>query len=217
MMQGGGHHVVGASAAGAARAQAALHALRERPPRAVAIGGSAGAFDALRTLLPALPREISVPLLVVMHVAAETRNVWGAVFESSELMVREAEDKDVVEAGSVYVAPPNYHMLVDRSGRLQLSVDPRVHFARPSIDVLFESVAWAYGQDVLGIVLSGANADGAAGLAAIARAGGHAWIQAPETAMSALMPRAALEAVPAAHALGLSEMADVLRSWVLSR
>jgi two-component system, chemotaxis family, protein-glutamate methylesterase/glutaminase len=136
------------------------------------------------------------------------------VFPNSAEPVFEAEDKDLAEPGSVYVAPPDYHLLVDVGGRLSLSSDERVNLARPSIDVLFESAAWSFGAAVLGIVLSGANADGAAGLAAIRARGGSCWVQTPETAVAMAMPRAALDAVPDAQVLALTEMADALRGWV---
>ena len=189
--------------------------LRARPPDAIVIGGSAGGVDALRALLPALPAGLGVPVLVVLHVAAETKTAWPVVLHATQLSVREAEDKDVVEAATIYLAPPNYHLLVGAGGRLSLSVDARVQFARPSIDVLFESAAHAYADRLLGIVLSGANADGAAGLAQIARAGGHTWVQSPETAAARFMPESALGAVPNAHVLGLDDMARVFQSGAL--
>jgi len=190
--------------------------LRARPPRAVVIGGSAGGVEALRVLLPALPGGSGVPALVVLHVSADARNVWALLFERSAAVVREAEDKDVALPGNVYIAPPNYHLLVDGAGHLSLSIDARVRFARPSIDVLFESAAWAFRDRLLGIVLSGANDDGASGLAAIARAGGHTWVQTPDTATASLMPRSALEAVPAARVLGLGDMVHIFQSGALS-
>lgn len=188
--------------------------LSARPPEAIVIGGSAGGVDALRALLPALPSGLSVPVLVVLHVAAETKAHWPMVFHGTQLRVREAEDKDVAEPATIYVAPPNYHLLVG-GGRLSLSVDARVQFSRPSIDVLFESAAHAYAGRVLGIVLSGANADGAQGLAQIARAGGHTWVQAPQTAAAAFMPESALAAVPNARVLGTGDMARVFQSGAL--
>jgi two-component system chemotaxis response regulator CheB len=193
---------------------AASMTLRERRLRAIVIGASAGGIEAVTVLLRALPRPLIVPVLVVLHVPAGTRIEWQMVFHSSTAPVFEAEDKDLAEAGSVYVAPPDYHLLVDRSGQLSLSADERVNLARPSIDVLFESAAWSLGGSVLGVVLSGANADGAAGLAAIRARGGGCWVQAPDTAVARAMPRAALDAVPDAQVLTLLEMADALGAWV---
>lgn len=191
-----------------------LSTLRERPLRAIVVGASAGGIEAVTALLSALPRPLLVPVLVVIHIAAGSRTQWPLVFRSSTAPVFEAEDKDVAEPGHVYVAPPDYHLLIDESARLSLSADERVHLARPSIDVLFESAAWSFGAAVLGVVLSGANDDGAAGLAAIRERGGGCWVQAPETAFATAMPRAAIHAVPDALVLSLREMADALGSWV---
>ncbi|HTV18483.1 MAG TPA: chemotaxis protein CheB [Polyangiaceae bacterium] len=191
-----------------------LSTLRERPLRAIVIGGSAGGIEAATVLLSALPRPLLVPVLLVLHIAAGSRAQWPLVFRNSTAPVHEAEDKDVAEPGNVYVAPPDYHLLVDEGARLSLAADERVNLARPAIDVLFESAAWSFGAAVLGVVLSGANADGAAGLAAIRERGGKCWVQAPETAAAVAMPRAAIEAVPDALVLSLREMADALGAWV---
>lgn len=177
---------------------------------AVVIGGSAGGIEALRQLIPALPRELGVPVFIVLHLSADSRGHWSAVFPHSAVPVREAEDKEVAAPGTVYLAPPDYHLLVDESGCMALSIDEPVNLSRPAIDVLFESAAWAYGDRLLGIVLSGANADGAKGLLAIRRAGGQCWVQAPESAAASTMPRAALAAVPDAQVLALKQMAAAL-------
>jgi two-component system chemotaxis response regulator CheB len=189
---------------------ALLEELRGRQIRAVVIGGSAGGIEGLRALTPKLSARIGAPVLVVLHIGAETSANWSLVFHDSALAVQEAEDGDVAEPGRLYLAPPDYHLLVDGEARLALSVEAPVNLARPSIDVLFESAAWAFGRALLAIVLSGANADGAAGLAAIRRAGGLCWVQAPETALATSMPRAALAAVPDARVLTLPQMMEVL-------
>jgi len=191
-----------------------LSTLRERPLRAIVVGGSAGGIDAVTVLLSALPRPLLVPVLVVLHIAAGSRTQWPIVFRSSTAPVLEAEDKDMAVPGNVYIAPPDYHLLVDDSARLSLAADERVNLSRPSIDVLFESAAWSFGSAVLGVVLSGANSDGAAGLAAIRGSGGGCWVQMPETAAAVAMPRAAIDAVPDALVLTLREMADALGAWV---
>lgn len=192
----------------------AISTLRQLRLKAIVIGGSAGGIEAVTVLLSALPRPLLVPVLVVLHIAASSRARWPIVFRASTAPVLEAEDKDVADPGNVYVAPPDYHLLVDDGARLSLSADEKVNHARPSIDVLFESAAWSFGSAVLGVVLSGANADGAAGLAAIRERGGGCWVQAPETAVAAAMPRAAIEAVPDALVLSLGEMADALGAWL---
>jgi two-component system, chemotaxis family, protein-glutamate methylesterase/glutaminase len=191
--------------------------LRERHLHAIVIGASAGGIEAATVLFAGLPQSLCVPVFFVLHLAAGSRFSWHLVFGSSQVPVLEAEDKDVAEPGKVYVAPPDYHLLVDDGGRLNLSSDERVNLVRPSIDVLFESAAWSYGEALLGIVLSGANDDGAAGLAAIRGRGGDCWIQDPKTALAAAMPRAALEAVPDALVLTPPEMADALSAGLAGR
>jgi two-component system chemotaxis response regulator CheB len=179
---------------------------------AIAIGGSAGGIEALRTLLPALPPTLDVPVFVALHLKADAReDRWPRVFADCAVKVKEAEDKEIAEPGTVYFAPADYHLLVDSDGTMSLSTDPRVHASRPSIDVLLESAAWAYGQKLLGIVLSGANADGASGLREVCDAGGTCWVQTPEEAVAPIMPRSALRAVPEARALGTVAMAGALR------
>ncbi len=191
-----------------------LPALAGRPLRAIVVGASAGGIEAISVVLAALPPTLQAPVLVVLHIAAGSRVDWASLFRCSTAPVLEAEDKELALPGKVYVAPPDYHLLVNDDGRLSLSVDERVNHARPSIDVLFESAAWSFGSAVLGIVLSGANADGAAGLAAIRARGGGCWVQAPETAAAAEMPRAALAVVQDALVLPLRDMAEALRAWL---
>jgi two-component system, chemotaxis family, protein-glutamate methylesterase/glutaminase len=127
----------------------------------------------------------------------------------SEYPVREAGDKDAIQPGHVYIAPPDYHLLVDR-GRFALSLEERVQYARPSIDVLFESAADAYGERVIGIVLTGANADGSRGLARIKERGGVAIVQRPDTALRRVMPDAALAATAADAVLPPEEIGAFL-------
>jgi two-component system chemotaxis response regulator CheB len=190
-----------------------LQELVQRAPRAIVIGGSAGSIDLLRKLTPALAPNLGAPVITVLHIGPSSSADWARVFRESALPVREVEDNDVAEPAHLYLAPPDYHLLVDTSLNLSLSVEEPVNLARPSIDVLFESAAWAFGPRLLGIVLSGANADGAAGLAAISRAGGLAWDQSPESALASRMPSAALAAVPAAHVLTVPQMMEVLHDF----
>lgn len=203
--------VVSAKEAAVAVAAAAGDVAREGL-RAVVIGASAGGVEALRVLLAALPATLGAPVIVVLHIGSEARWAWATVFAGCALEVREAEDKEPARPGMIYVAPPDYHLLLDRSGVLTLSLDEPVHFARPSIDVLFDAAAWALGAGVLGILLTGANEDGARGLAAIHRAGGACWVQAPETAAVDVMPRAGLAAVPQARALSLQQMSEAFQA-----
>jgi len=191
----------------------ALSALRTPRLSVIVIGGSAGGIEAVSTLLAALPERLDVPVLVSLHIKADSKPQWPLVFRASRAPVFEAEDGELARPGTVYIAPPDYHLLVDVGSRLSLSADERVNMARPSLDVMFESAAWAYESGALGVVLSGANTDGAAGLAAIRARGGRAWVQSPETALAPVMPRAAISAVPDALVLSLGEMVAALSSW----
>jgi two-component system chemotaxis response regulator CheB len=160
----------------------------------IAIGASAGAIETLRIVLASLPRSFGAALLLVVHVPANGESMLADVLaRHCALPVREATDKEKIEDGTLYVAPPGYHLLVEPDKTLSLSVDAPVNFSRPSIDVLFESAAYAYRDRLLGIVLTGANEDGADGLLAVRRSGGLAWVQEPSSAAAAVMPRTAIE------------------------
>jgi two-component system chemotaxis response regulator CheB len=182
-------------------------------PTLVAIGASAGAVEALQGLLPAIPASFRAALVIVVHLPAGRRSHLAELFgQLCALRTCEAEDKATIEPGTIYFAPSDYHLLVERDGTLSLSIDEPVHFSRPSIDVLFESAARAGGSHVLGILLSGANADGAEGLAAIAARGGLTWVQTPASARSPTMPEAAL--ARASHlTLEPAEMGQALAEW----
>lgn len=174
-----------------------ISALRKGRPELVAIGASAGALEALGALLPPLPVDLPIPVVVVVHVPPDRPNVLSAHFAAiSALPVLEVEDKMPLKSGYLYVAPSDYHLLVERELTAALSSDAPVCYSRPSIDVLFESVADACGPHALGILLSGANADGAQGLARMRNVGAMTWVQQPETAAMPVMPRAALELAP---------------------
>ncbi len=181
----------------------------------VVIGGSAGGIEALSVLLPPLPASFHAAVLVVVHLPRDRPSLLASVFSSRcALPVGEAFDKDPLLGGTITFAPPDYHLLVDveatGAARLSLSVDAPVHHSRPAIDVLFESVAELFGSRALGVILSGASADGALGLAALRRAGGYAVVQAPESAAAATMPLAAIRAGPVDQVLALEQIAQVL-------
>jgi two-component system, chemotaxis family, protein-glutamate methylesterase/glutaminase len=179
---------------------------------AVVIGASAGGVEALSQILPALPASFRPALLIVLHLPRERPSLLVEIYEKRcALPVREADDKEPVEPGTVYFAPPDYHMLVEKSRQIALSTDEPVHYSRPSIDVLFESAADVYGDRLLGIILTGANADGAAGLHAVHRAGGVTVVQQPDGAMVPLMIVSALQRNPADFILPLSEIAELLK------
>lgn len=177
---------------------------------AVAIGASAGGVEALSAVLPALNRSCRVPTFVVVHVPRERPSLLSQLFASKcSLAVVEALDKQPIEPGVIYFAPPDYHLLVD-GDHLALSIDDLVHYCRPAVDVLFQSAADRYGPGLLALVLSGANQDGAAGLKYVAAAGGQTLVQRPDCAVAPQMPQAALAAMPDSLALDLKELAATL-------
>jgi two-component system, chemotaxis family, protein-glutamate methylesterase/glutaminase len=180
---------------------------------AVVIGASAGGIEALSLLLPALPAGLRPPVFIVLHLPRDRPSLLAEIFARKCMVpVREAEDKEPVAPGTVYFAPNNYHLLVDQGPQLSLSADALVHHSRPSVDVLFESAADIYRERLLGIILTGANDDGATGLAAIHDAGGVAVVQRPDTARAPLMALSALKLRPAACVLTLDEIAGMLRT-----
>ena len=180
-------------------------------PTAVVVGASAGALEVLSTILPSLPDGFPLPVLAVVHQPPDKDSLLASLLGAkSRVRVREAEDKEPIEPGTVYLAPPDYHLLVEKDGRLSLSSEEPVHYSRPSIDVLFESAADVYGAGLVAAVLSGANADGAQGLRSIVEAGGTALVQRPDTAFATAMPLAALEACPSARSLTPKEIAEYL-------
>lgn len=184
-------------------------------PAAVVIGASAGAVEALTALLPGLPADYPLPLAVVVHLPPDRESVLAELFASRcALKVKEAEDKELLNPGTVYFAPPNYHLQVEPDARLSLSSDEAVLYSRPSIDVLFETAADACGRSLAGVILTGANSDGANGLARIGAAGGIALVQDPATAVSGTMPQAALDRCPRARRLDLAGILSVLKTEI---
>jgi two-component system, chemotaxis family, protein-glutamate methylesterase/glutaminase len=177
----------------------------------VAIGASWGGLDALRAILRDLPAELDAAVVIAQHRSPDShptamRDLLGAV---GRMRVIEAGDKDELRAGVAYIAAPDYHLLVE-PGLVALSTDEPVLYARPSIDVLFETAAESYRERCIGVILTGANDDGARGLARVVELGGTAVVEDPETARRDEMPRAALRATPSARAVPLAEIAPLL-------
>ncbi len=172
----------------------------------VVVGTSTGGLNALQMLLPALQQEFSCAVVVVQHRGKEPGSQLRDFLQrSSPLPVKEPEDKEPILGGQVYLAPRDYHLLVER-GNFALSTEAPVYFARPSIDVLFESAADAHGETVVGVILTGANGDGARGLAKIKSAGGTAIVQEPASAQASAMPEAAIAATNIDRILPLKEI-----------
>jgi len=185
---------------------------------AVFIGVSAGGMDALRRVLAPLPADFPAPVVVVQHLHASQGDFLAEYLgRLCALRVKEADDKDSLSPGVVYLAPPNYHLLVESDRSLSLSTDDKVNHSRPSIDVLFESAAAAYGPGAVAVVLTGASRDGAEGLRLIREQGGAAIVQDPATAEHAFMPQAALDCAGADHVLGLGDIGPKLVRLVTGR
>ena len=175
--------------------------------RAVVIGVSAGGMNALKKLLPALPAAFPAPVVIVQHISPNSDGQWVEIMNNiSNLKVKEADEKEKIERGTVYIAPPNYHLLVERDETFTLTVSEKVNFARPSIDVLFETAALAYGEDLVGAVLTGSNHDGAKGLRSIRERGGLTYVEDPDTAESPGMPASAITAMIPHHVLPLKQL-----------
>ena len=184
--------------------------LRMRRVDAVVIGASAGGVQALAEILPALRPDCGAPIFVVLHLPRERPSRLAEIFAAKcAVPVREALDKDPVEPGVVYFAPPDYHLLLDAGPQVVLSVDDLVHYSRPSVDVLFESAADVYGERLMAVVLTGANEDGSSGLAAVCDAGGWAVVQEPATAQSPMMVVSAVKRCPEALILDLNGIAEL--------
>ncbi|QXH44054.1 chemotaxis protein CheB [Pseudomonas xanthosomatis] len=179
--------------------------------RAVVIGASAGGVTALFSVLGALPDSFRLPVLCVLHLPDDRHSQLAEVLQRRlQRPVREAQDKARIEDGVVYVAGPGYHLSVERDLTLSLSQEEPVHFSRPAIDYLFESAADTYGAGLLGVLLTGANEDGARGLLHIKQNGGRTVVQDPRDAQVALMPEAALALHNPDHILSLSGIGQLL-------
>ena len=173
----------------------------------VVVGASLGGLQALTAILPALPADFPLPLVLVLHRGIDPESQLAELLQRhSALPVREANDKEPLVGGHVYVGPSDYHLLVER-GWLALSTDARVSHARPSIDVLFESAADSYGEGVIAVLLTGASRDGAQGALRIKQRGGLVAAQDPATAEAPVMPRAAIEAGAVDRVLPVAEIA----------
>jgi two-component system chemotaxis response regulator CheB len=184
-----------------------------RPIDLIVIGGSAGAIEVLQKVLSQLTTGFRPAVAIVIHLPPGGPNVLHEVLARPDApRMKLAEDKEPIAGGTIYFAPPDYHLLVEAGRTFALSLDERVHFSRPAIDVLFESAADAYGDRLMGVILSGANADGARGLKAVAAVGGMTVVQSLEAADMIAMPAAALEAAPESVEVDVSALADLLRA-----
>lgn len=185
------------------------------PYEAIVIGVSAGGFQALKILLPALSATFPLPIAIVQHISERSDGfMMEHLNQLSKITVKEAENKEPLCPGFAYFAPPGYHLLVEPDHSFSLSIDERVNYACPSIDVLFESAAEVYGKTLIGVVLTGANADGAHGIRTIKACGGLAIVQNPEDAECPTMPKASLAATQADYVVYIEQIAPLLQQLV---
>lgn len=179
--------------------------------RCIAIGVSAGGMDALSIIIPGLPPAFPIPVVVIQHVSPHSDNYMTRYLDNiSTIKVKEVDEKEKIRSGIVYTAPPNYHVLVEEDETFSLSMEGRINFARPSIDVFFQSAAEVYGPHLVGAVLTGANNDGSQGLKMVKEKGGLTIVQDPHTAEVDGMPRAAIEATKIDHILTLEQIGPFL-------
>lgn len=185
--------------------------LKNEHLQAVVIGASSGGIKALGKILPTLPASYSIPIIIVIHLPEDKPSLLTEVFRNKvKLRVKEADEKEQIVGGTIYFAPPGYHLLVEKDKTFSLSNEGTVLFSRPSIDVLFESAADTYGQGLVGILLTGANEDGALGLKKIKEAGGLTLIQNPASAEEKRMPKSGLPYVLLENILSLKKIANFL-------
>lgn len=188
---------------------------RDREIEAVVIGGSAGVLDVLRSILAALPQDLRVPVIIVVHLPARAPTALHESLSSiSAAPMQQVDDKEPLRPGRVYFAAPDYHLLIERDRCAALSLDDPVLYSRPSIDVLFQSASEVYGAALMSILLTGASADGAQGALAVHRAGGLTVIQDPATCEASAMPNAALDLFTPDFVLKPDEIAGLLARLV---
>lgn len=181
--------------------------------RVVVIGGSAGSLDVLLSIIPSIAANSNSAFIIVLHRKADGENLLENLLRWRTTMpVREVEDKEPLCANTVYIAPADYHLLLEDKLSFSLDSSEKVHYSRPSIDVTFESVAEHFGDRAVGVLLSGANADGAAGLGKIKAAGGITIVQEPSSAEVAFMPQQAINRNTAMHVVPVASLADLINT-----
>jgi two-component system chemotaxis response regulator CheB len=183
--------------------------------KAVVIGVSAGGLKALKAIIPELPKDWPLTVIVVQHLASDSDDFLVTYLDDmSPIAVSQAQSFEALQSAHVYLAPPGYHLYIEEDESFGLSVDPRVNFSMPSIDVLFESAAEVYGESLIGIVLTGANFDGSQGLKIIKEHGGLTVVEDPQTAEVPTMPLAAIAASEVDQTLPLGEIVNFLKGVI---
>ena len=178
---------------------------------AIVIGVSSGGMNAMKVIFSLLPKNFRTPIIIVQHMGARSDSQFIRLLNNqSNVSIKEADEKEEIENGNVYIAPPNYHLMIERDKTFSLTIEERVNYARPSIDVLFESAADAYQDKLIGVILTGSSSDGTAGLKKIKEYGGLTIAQDPKTAESGYMPASAITMVPMDFILSLEEIIKLL-------
>ena len=178
---------------------------------AIVIGVSSGGMQAMKIMFSLLPKNFNTPIIIVQHIGTSSNSQWIQLLNNqSNVFLKEADEKEKIEDGNVYIAPPNYHLMIENDKTFSLTIDERVNYARPSIDVLFESAAIAYKDKLIGVILTGSSSDGSLGLKKIKDFGGLIIAQDPKTAESSYMPASAIAVVPMDYILSLEEIISLL-------
>ncbi len=181
------------------------------PYKAIVVGASAGGLYAISAIIEHLPVDYSLPVIIVQHRIKDQRTMLEEVLQSkAAIKIKQADEKEKIESGCVYIAPPDYHLLVESDGTFSLSYEEPVSYSRPSIDVLFESAAPVYKQALIAIIMTGANGDGTAGMRTIKANGGLTIAQNPEEALFRMMPANAIAAKVIDHVWTVKEIVDFL-------
>lgn len=179
--------------------------------KAIVIGSSAGGFNALKQLISSLPSDFSLPVIIVQHISPTSDNYMVNYLDKmSSVHVKEADEKEKIKPGHIYIAPPNYHLLIEEDHSLSLSNDEKKNYSRPSIDILFETANYAFGNQLIAVILTGANNDGAAGMKSIKENGGYCIVQDPTEAEADSMPLAAIEKADPQKVLKLKSIVKTL-------
>lgn len=179
--------------------------------KAIVIGASAGGMEAIKAILSRLPADFALPIFIVQHIkAGKNSNTVDYFKRYCKIEIKEAESNMKIKKGVAYFAPPDYHLLVEKNKTLTLSVEDKINYSRPSIDILFETAADVYGKELIGVILTGASNDGSNGMLEIKNKGGLCVVQDPKTALMDTMPSEALKKVDADYVLSLEKIADVL-------
>jgi len=179
--------------------------------RLVVVGASSGGIQAIRILLAKLPVSLNIPVVIVLHIGNNKISaLLSQLNNKTSFFVKEAEEKETISPKTVYFAPPNYHIQIEDNQTISLSTDAKVNFSRPSIDVLFETAAWVYKDEIIGVLLTGSNNDGSMGLLEIKKYGGKTIVENPKTAFSKTMPYSATTLFEPDYIVNIEDIADII-------